>query len=62
MDGELKLSAGGSGFTFTAGEEFVWRTIGDSVIGANLGAVMERTLIAGFDQIAPPTRSALDRL
>lgn len=53
--GSVKMDAGSSGFTFSAAEEFVWRTVGDSVPAADMRSMMEHPVIAAADQMTPVT-------
>jgi len=51
--GVVRMEAGSSGFTFSAAEEFVWRTVGDSVLAADMRSMMDHFAIATTDQVAP---------
>ncbi|MGO4836021.1 helix-turn-helix transcriptional regulator, partial [Rhizobiaceae sp. 2RAB30] len=51
--GVVRMEAGSSGFTFSAAEEFVWRTVGDSVLAADMRAMMDQRVIAGSEDVLP---------
>lgn len=51
--GTVTMDAGSSGFTFSAAEEFVWRTVGDSVPAADMRSMMDHLVIAATDQVTP---------
>jgi AraC family transcriptional activator of pobA len=50
---EFRLLAGSDGATFSAAEEFAWRTVGESPVGMQLRPLLGKTLIAAPDRIAP---------
>ena len=51
--GEFRLEAGGDGVALSILEDFVWRTVGDSGVGAHLRPLLDRIAIATPDRIAP---------
>lgn len=50
---EFRLSAGSHGATFSAAEEFAWRTVGESPIGMQLRPLLGKMLVAPAERIAP---------
>ncbi|WP_202314027.1 helix-turn-helix domain-containing protein [Mesorhizobium sp. L-8-10] len=52
-NGVVRMDAGSSGFTFSAAEEFVWRTVGDSVLAADMRAMMDQLVIATAEDVLP---------
>lgn len=51
--GGFRLMAGGNGATLSAAEEFAWRTVGESPMGLQLRPLLDKTLVAGADRVAP---------
>jgi AraC family transcriptional activator of pobA len=51
--GAFRLNAGGEGFAFSAAEDFVWRTVGDSPVALHLRPLFDRTVVAAAERIAP---------
>ena len=51
--GEFRLLAGSDGATLSVAEDFVWRIVGDSPVGAHLRPLLDRMVIAPAERIAP---------
>ena len=51
--GAFRLLAGSEGASIVAAEDVVWRTIGENALATQLRPLLDRTLIAPTEQVAP---------
>ena len=52
-DGTFRLEAGSEGATCAAAEDFVWRALGDSLVSADIRPLLDTTVVATSERLAP---------
>ena len=52
-EGTFRLEAGSEGATCAADEDFVWRALGDSLVSADIRPLLDATVVATSERLAP---------
>ena len=52
-EGHFRLEAGSEGATYAAAEDFVWRALGDSLVSADIRPLLNQTVVATSERLAP---------
>lgn len=52
-EGAFRLGAGSEGATCAAAEDFVWRALGDSLVSADIRPLLDQTVVATSERLAP---------